>query len=93
MSFHNNHMSGTPCRQSTDGIRRREAWWRQTHGLERFWLVIVVMSDYEIAVWDGRMWSIWMFTVPSLRARDCPPPEKDALNILFLLMCALPSIT
>eukprot|EP00884_Botryococcus_braunii_P021562 jgi/Botrbrau1/808/Bobra.0352s0005.1 len=32
------------------------------------------------------MWSIWMFTVPSLRARDCSAPEKDALNILFLLI-------
>lgn len=31
-----------------------------------------------------RMWSIWMFTVPSLRARDCTNNEKDALNILFL---------
>ena len=27
-----------------------------------------------------------MFTVPSLRARDCPAAEKDALNILFLLI-------
>jgi hypothetical protein len=25
-----------------------------------------------------------MFTVPSLRARECTPSEKDALNILFL---------
>lgn len=32
------------------------------------------------------MWSIWMFTIPSLRARDCPQNEKDALNILFLLI-------
>ena len=30
------------------------------------------------------MWSVWMFAVPSLRARDCPKREKDALNILFL---------
>eukprot|EP00271_Cylindrocystis_brebissonii_P009234 TRINITY_DN23934_c0_g1_i1.p1 TRINITY_DN23934_c0_g1~~TRINITY_DN23934_c0_g1_i1.p1 ORF type:complete len:250 (-),score=31.00 TRINITY_DN23934_c0_g1_i1:329-1078(-) len=30
------------------------------------------------------MWSIWMFTVPSLRARDCSLKEKDALNFLFL---------
>ncbi len=36
-----------------------------------------------------RMWSLWMFTVPSLRARDCPAVEKDALNLLFL---ALPLI-
>ncbi|KAG5395432.1 hypothetical protein IGI04_017246 [Brassica rapa subsp. trilocularis] len=32
------------------------------------------------------MWSIWMFTIPSLRARDCPPKEKEALNYLFLLI-------
>jgi len=30
------------------------------------------------------MWSIWMFTVPSLRARECTSTEKDALNLLFL---------
>jgi hypothetical protein len=30
------------------------------------------------------MWSIWMFTVPSLRARECTASEKDALNVLFL---------
>lgn len=27
-----------------------------------------------------------MFTVPSLRARECTTSEKDALNILFLLL-------
>ncbi|KAJ4954523.1 hypothetical protein NE237_011306 [Protea cynaroides] len=32
------------------------------------------------------MWSIWMFTVPSLRARDCSKNEKEALNYLFLLI-------
>ncbi|GLC37410.1 hypothetical protein PLESTB_001590400 [Pleodorina starrii] len=32
------------------------------------------------------MWSIWMFTIPSLRAKECTPKEKDALNILFLLV-------
>lgn len=32
------------------------------------------------------MWSIWMFTIPSLRARDCTQTEKDALNLLFLLV-------
>lgn len=31
-----------------------------------------------------RMWSLWMFTVPSLRARECKPKEKEALNLLFL---------
>ena len=30
------------------------------------------------------MWSLWMFTVPSLRARDCGLKEKDALNVLFI---------
>lgn len=30
------------------------------------------------------MWSVWMFTVPSLRARECEPAEKDALNLLFV---------
>ena len=30
------------------------------------------------------MWSVWIFSVPSLRARDCPKREKDALNVLFL---------
>ncbi|KAI3449585.1 hypothetical protein Pfo_006250 [Paulownia fortunei] len=32
------------------------------------------------------MWSIWMFTIPSLRARDCSKNEKEALNYLFLLI-------
>lgn len=27
-----------------------------------------------------------MFSVPSLRARDCGMDEKDALNLLFLLI-------
>ncbi len=35
------------------------------------------------------MWSIWMFTVPSLRARECTAPEKDALNLLFLAIPVL----
>ncbi|CAM6128231.1 unnamed protein product [Calypogeia fissa] len=30
------------------------------------------------------MWSVWMFSVPSLRARDCSKNEKQALNYLFL---------
>jgi len=30
------------------------------------------------------MWSIWMFTIPSLRAKECMPREKDALNLLFV---------
>ncbi|KAL7172295.1 hypothetical protein ACSBR2_031898 [Camellia fascicularis] len=32
------------------------------------------------------MWSVWMFTIPSLRARDCTKNEKEALNYLFLLI-------
>jgi hypothetical protein len=32
------------------------------------------------------MWSIWMLTIPSLRAKECLPNEKDALNTLFLLI-------
>eukprot|EP00899_Mesostigma_viride_P000860 jgi/Mesvir1/10775/Mv13835-RA.1 len=32
------------------------------------------------------MWSIWVFVVPSLRARDCSAKEKDVLNYLFLLI-------
>lgn len=27
-----------------------------------------------------------MFTIPSLRAKECTQPEKDALNFLFLLV-------
>ena len=42
------------------------------------------------------MWSLWMFTVPSLRARECTAAEKDALNLLFLaiplLNVALPFV-
>lgn len=30
------------------------------------------------------MWGMWMFTIPSLRARECTDAEKDALNLLFL---------
>ena len=30
------------------------------------------------------MWSVWMFAVPSLRARECDAREKDALNFLFV---------
>ena len=37
----------------------------------------------------GSMWSLWMFTVPALRARECTPAEKDALNILFLAIPVL----
>lgn len=32
------------------------------------------------------MWSIWMCTIPSLRAKECTSREKDALNLLFVLV-------
>ena len=32
------------------------------------------------------MWSVWMLTVPSLRARACSKAEKDALNLLFVAL-------
>jgi hypothetical protein len=32
------------------------------------------------------MWSIWMFTIPSLRAKECTTKEKDALNLLFVIV-------
>jgi len=35
------------------------------------------------------MWSVWMLTVPSWRARECTAEEKDALNVLFLGMPVL----
>lgn len=45
---------------------------------------IIFPSDQpDIARLMG-MWSIWMFTIPSLRARECTAVEKDALNLLFL---------
>jgi hypothetical protein len=47
---------------------------------------IIFPSDQpDIARLMG-MWSLWMFTVPSLRARECKPREKEALNLLFLLI-------
>jgi hypothetical protein len=50
---------------------------------------VIFPSDHpDIARLIG-MWSIWMFTVPSLRARDCSAPEKDALNTLFLAIPVL----
>lgn len=50
--------------------------------------VIFPSDQPDIARLIG-MWSIWMFTVPSLRARDCSTPEKDALNTLFLAIPVL----
>ena len=45
--------------------------------------VIYPSDEPSIARLMG-MWSVWMFTVPSLRARDCSAREKDALNLLFV---------
>lgn len=45
--------------------------------------VLLPSDEPNIARLMG-FWSIWMFTVPSLRARDCSKREKDALNVLFL---------
>jgi hypothetical protein len=47
--------------------------------------VIYPSDEPSIARLMG-MWSLWMFTVPSLRARDCDAKEKDALNLLFVAM-------
>ncbi|XP_047327439.1 protein RESISTANCE TO PHYTOPHTHORA 1, chloroplastic [Impatiens glandulifera] len=47
----------------------------------------LVFPSNEPDIWRLMgMWSIWMFTVPSLRARDCSKNEKEALNYLFLLI-------
>jgi hypothetical protein len=32
------------------------------------------------------MWSVWMFTIPSLRARECTAGEKEWLNYAFLVV-------
>ncbi|KAF0926404.1 hypothetical protein E2562_024126 [Oryza meyeriana var. granulata] len=47
----------------------------------------LVFPSSEPDIWRLMgMWSIWMFTIPSLRARDCTNKEKEALNYLFLLV-------
>lgn len=47
----------------------------------------VVFPSNEPDLWRLMgMWSIWMFTIPSLRARDCSKNEKEALNYLFILV-------
>ena len=45
--------------------------------------VLLPSDEPSIARLMG-MWSVWMFTVPSLRARECDAREKDALNFLFI---------
>ncbi|CAD7701629.1 unnamed protein product [Ostreobium quekettii] len=46
--------------------------------------VLIAVNQWDCCA--HRMWSVWMFTIPSLRARECTSNEKDALNILFLLI-------
>lgn len=47
----------------------------------------LVFPSNEPDIWRLMgMWSIWMFTIPSLRARDCSNKEKEALNYLFILV-------
>jgi len=47
----------------------------------------VLFPSQEPDIWRLMgMWSVWMFTVPSLRARDCSNKEKEALNYLFLVI-------
>ena len=45
--------------------------------------VLLPSDEPDIARLMG-MWSVWMFAVPSLRARECDAKEKDALNFLFI---------
>ena len=50
--------------------------------LQPLWLSLL----FDEGLLCCRMWSIWMFTIPALRARECTSTEKEALNILFLLV-------
>jgi|TARA_B110000977_G_scaffold42786_1_gene57927 hypothetical protein len=45
--------------------------------------VLLPSNEPDIARLMG-MWSVWMFAVPSLRARECDDAEKEALNVLFI---------
>ena len=47
---------------------------------------VVLPSDEPSITRLMGMWMCWILTVPSLRARDCEEREKDALNLLFLLI-------
>ena len=54
-------------------------------------LVVGAMLSYNVLLPSDEpharlmgMWSVWMFAVPSLRARECDAKEKDALNFLFI---------
>ncbi|PSR86272.1 Catalase-3 like [Actinidia chinensis var. chinensis] len=47
----------------------------------------LIFSSNEPGIWRlTGMWSIWMFTIPSLQTRDCSKNDKEALNYLFLLV-------
>mmetsp|Transcript_6304 Transcript_6304/g.10462 ORF Transcript_6304/g.10462 Transcript_6304/m.10462 type:complete len:312 (-) Transcript_6304:55-990(-) len=41
--------------------------------------------DLPVSAQALGFWTIWLFTIPSLRARKPAPVEKEALNIAFLL--------
>ena len=62
-----------------------QAWASLVVGALLSFNVLAPSDDPSIARLLG-MWSVWMFTVPALRARECGPKEKDALNLLFLLL-------
>ncbi|KAK9001880.1 hypothetical protein V6N11_024578 [Hibiscus sabdariffa] len=50
----------------------------------------LIFPPNEPDVWRlMNMWSIWMFTIPSLRARDCWKNEKEALNFSHFLIIPL----
>ena len=44
----------------------------------------MLLPSDEPSIARPGMWSVWMFTVPSLGARECDAREKDALNFLFI---------
>ena len=67
------------------GIFGVQAWLSVAVGGLLSFNLIFPSDEPSIARLIG-MWSIWMFTVPALRARECSPAEKDALNLLFLLI-------
>ncbi|KAK9805652.1 hypothetical protein WJX72_010235 [[Myrmecia] bisecta] len=62
-----------------------QAWLSLVVGGLLSYNIIFPTDEPSIARLIG-MWSIWMFTVPSLRARECTAAEKDWLNYLFLLI-------
>ena len=62
-----------------------QAWLSLAVGALLSFNLVYPSDDPSIARLLG-MWSVWMFTVPALRARECGPKEKDALNLLFLLL-------